>query len=438
MSLNSALNASVTGLRAQGAAIAAVSENIANARTTAYKTREIAFSSLVAGNTTNSGFSAGGVLFDTSQNISRQGLITATDSGTDISINGNGFFVVTDDITNQPSGFTYSRNGNFKTDASGFLINNEGSYLLGQRTNDLGVVIAGNPNDLNSLTPIDTNTISGTAQPTTVIRFDMNLPADAAISPAPNSSFPNSIEVFDALGVSHTIGITWTKTAANTWTATYANPVQTSTGLPSGVLDTDSVTAGVQNTINVTFNGDGSLNTLTPAAPALNISGYTTGAQNSVVTLDLGTPTLTDGLTQFASQSNIPKLDIFLIDGDGVRFGQLSSLAISDSGLVTAFFENGVRLPVYQIPIATFPNPNGLTQVNGSIYDENQLAGNYNLRLPGQGNAGSIIASSLELSTTDTSEEFNKMIVAQQAYSSAAQIISTTDDMFQELVSAVR
>lgn len=438
MSLNSALNASVTGLRAQGAAIAAVSENIANARTTAYKTREIAFSSLVAGNTTNSGFSAGGVLFDTSQNISRQGLITATDSGTDISINGNGFFVVTDDITNQPSGFTYSRNGNFRTDASGFLINNEGSYLLGQRTDDLGAVIAGNPNDLNSLTPIDTNTISGTAQPTTVIRFDMNLPADAAISPAPNSSFPNSIEVFDALGVSHTIGITWTKTAANTWVATYANPIQTSTGLPSGVLDTDSGTAGVQNTITVTFNGDGSLNTLTPAAPALNISGYTTGAQNSVVTLDLGTPTLTDGLTQFASQSNVPRLDIFLIDGDGVRFGQLSSLAISDSGIVTAFFENGVRLPVYQIPIATFPNPNGLTQVNGSIYDENQLAGNYNLRLPGQGNAGSIIASSLELSTTDTSEEFNKMIVAQQAYSSAAQIISTTDDMFQELISAVR
>ena len=438
MSLNSALNASVTGLRAQGAAIAAVSENIANARTTAYKTRDIAFSSLVAGNTTNSGFSAGGVLFDTSQNISRQGLITATDSGTDIAINGNGFFVVTDDVTNQPSGFTYSRNGNFRTDASGFLINNEGSYLLGQRTDDLGAVIAGNPNDLNSLTPIDTNTISGTAQPTTVIRFDMNLPADAAISPAPNSSFPNSIEVFDALGVSHTIGITWTKTAANTWTATYANPVQTSTGLPSGVLDTDSGTAGVQNTIAVTFNGDGSLNTLTPAVPALNITGYTTGAQNQVVTLDLGTPTLTDGLTQFASQSNTPKLDIFLIDGDGVRFGQLSSLAISDSGLVTAFFENGVRLPVYQIPIATFPNPNGLTQVNGSIYDENQLAGNYNLRLPGQGNAGSIIASSLELSTTDTSEEFNKMIVAQQAYSSAAQIISTTDDMFQELISAVR
>lgn len=438
MSLTSALNTSVTALRAQGAALAAVSENIANARTTAYKTRDVSFSSLVTGSQTRTGFSAGGVVFDTSQNIARQGLISATDSGTDVAINGNGFFVVTDDVTNQPSGFTYSRNGNFKTDASGFLLNNEGYYLLGQRTDDTGAVIAGNVNDLNSLTPIDTNTISGTAQPTTTVRFDMNLPADATVAPATGSSFNNSIEVFDALGVSHTVGITWTKTAANTWTATFANPVQTSTGAVSATLDTDTATAGVQNTMTVTFNGDGSLNTITPATPTLDLSAFTTGASNQTVTLDWGTSGLTDGLTQFASQSNTPKLDIFLIDGDGVRFGQLSSLAISDSGLVTAYFENGVRLPVYQIPIATFPNPNGLTQINGSIYDENEAAGNYNLRLPGQGNAGSIISSSLEQSTTDTSEEFNKMIVAQQAYSSAAQIIKTSGDMFQELISAVR
>jgi flagellar hook protein FlgE len=434
MSLTSALNSSVTGLRAQGAAIAAVSENIANARTTAYKTRDISFSALVAGNQTRTGFSAGGVVFDTSQNINRQGLISATDSATDVAINGNGFFVVTDDINNQPSGFTYSRNGNFRTDAQGFLINNEGYYLLGQRTDDLGIPIATNVNDLNSLAPIDINAISGTAQPSTIVRFDMNLPADATIG----STYNNSIEIFDALGVSHSIAIQWQKTAANNWTATLANPVQTRTGITSGVLDTDTGTAGVQNTFSVVFNGDGSINSFVPATPAINITGFTTGALDANVALDLGTVGLTDGLTQFSSNTANPTLDIFLIDQDGVRFGQLSSLAIDDSGLVTAFFENGVRLPVYQIPIATFPNPNGLTQVNGSIYDENQLAGNYNLRRPGQGNAGSIIASSLELSTTDTSEEFNKMIVAQQAYSSAAQVISTTDEMFQELISAVR
>ena len=434
MSLNSALNASVTGLRAQASAISAVSENIANASTTAYKTRGIAFTSLVTGNQTSQGLSSGGVLFDTYQNLSQQGLIQATDSGTDIAINGNGFFVVTDDILNQPSGYTYTRNGNFRTDADGFLINNEGYYLLGQRTDQQGNVTSTSANDLNSLVPIDVNTVSGTAQATGQVRFDLNLPADAAAT----DTFTNSIEIFDALGVSHTIGITWTKVAANSWSATFATPVQTNTGLPSAVLDTDTGTAGVQNTIAVTFNGDGSVATFNPAIPSLDLTAFTTGAINSTIALDLGTAGLTDGLTQFSSNTSIPQLEIFLIDQDGVRFGQLSGITISDSGLVTAFFENGVRLPFFQVPIATFPNPNGLTHINGTVYDENEAAGNYNLRLPAQGNAGSILASSLEQSTTDTSEEFNKMIIAQQAYSSAAQVVSTVDEMFQELISAVR
>ncbi len=434
MSLNSALNASVTGLRAQAAAISAVSENIANASTTAYKTRGIAFTSLVTGNQTSQGLSGGGVLFDSYQNINAQGLIQATDSGTDIAINGNGFFVVTDDVLNQPSGYTYTRNGNFRTDADGFLINNEGYYLLGQRTDQQGNVISTSSNDLNSLVPIDVNTVSGTAQATGQVRFDLNLPADAAAT----DTFNNSIEIFDALGVSHTIGITWTKVAANSWTATFANPVQTNTGLASAVLDTDTGTAGVQNTIAITFNGDGSVASFNPAITSLDLTAFTTGAANSTVALDLGTAGLTDGLTQFSSNTSIPQLEIFLIDQDGVRFGQLSGIVIDDTGLVTAFFENGVRLPFFQVPVATFPNPNGLTHINGTVYDENEKAGNYNLRLPGQGNAGSILASSLEQSTTDTSEEFNKMIVAQQAYSSAAQVVSTVDQMFQELISAVR
>ncbi|MBL8638307.1 MAG: flagellar hook protein FlgE [Alphaproteobacteria bacterium] len=434
MSLNSALNAAVSGLRAQAAAVAAVSENIANASTTAYKTRGISFQSLVTGSASRNGSSSGGVIFDTYQNINQQGLVQATDSGTDIAVNGAGFFVVTDDVTNQPSGYTYTRNGNFKTDASGYLINNEGSYLLGQVTDDAGVVVSTSTNDLNSLVAIDVNTISGTAQATQNVRFDLNLPANAAVA----DTFNNSIEIFDALGVSHTIGIVWTKAAANSWTATFATPVQTSTGLPSATIDTDSGTAGLQNSIAITFNGDGSIASFLPAVTSFDLAAFTTGASNSTVTLDMGTVGNTDGLTQFSSNTTIPGLEIYLIDQDGVRFGQLSSLSIDDTGLVTAFFENGVRLPVFQIPVATFPNPLGLTHVNGTIYDENENAGNYNLRLPGQGNAGKIVSSALEQSTTDTSEEFNKMIIAQQAYSSAAKVVSTADQMFQELINAVR
>ena len=432
MSLNSALNASVSGLRAQSAAIAAVSENIANSRTTAYKNRDISFQALVGSNA--GGYSAGGVLYKTSQALGRQGLISASDSTTDIAINGNGFFVVTDDPQNQPSGYAYSRNGNFKTDEKGYLINNEGYYLLGQRTDDTGAVTSTSPNDLNSLVPIDVNAISGTAQATQNLRFDMNLPADALTGDA----FASSVEMFDALGVSHTVNISWAKTAANTWVATFSDPVQTRTGITSGTLDTDSATAGAQKTVTVNFNGDGSVASFVPTTPSFSVTGFTTGANDATVNLDLGTPGLVDGLTQYSSNTTTPGLEISLIDQDGVRFGQLSSLSIDDSGLVTAFFENGVRLPVFQIPVATFPNPNGLTQIAGTVYDENEKAGNYNLRLPGQGSAGNIIAQSLEGSTTDTSEEFNKMIVAQQAYSSAAQVISKVDDMFQELISAVR
>jgi flagellar hook protein FlgE len=434
MSLNSALNAAVSGLRAQSAAISAVSENIANATTVAFKTRGVSFESLVTGNATSNGFSSGGVVFDTFQNIGKQGLIQATDSGTDIAINGSGFFVVTDDPNNQPSGYTYTRNGNFTTDADGFLINNEGYYLLGQLTDTNGAVISTSASDLNSLEPIDINQISGTAQSTTEVRFDMNLPADAAIG----DTFSNTIEIFDSLGVSHTVTIDWTKNAANDWTATFYDPVQTSTGLVSGTVDTDTGTAGIQTTIDVTFNGDGSIASFNPAVPAIDLTGFTTGANNSSITLDLGTVGQTNGLTQFSSNTQAAGLEIYLIDQDGVRFGQLSSITIDDAGLVTAFFENGVRIPVYQVPIATFPNPGGLTHVGGTVYDENEAAGNYNLRLPGQGNAGSIIASALEQSTTDTSEEFNKMIIAQQAYSSAAQVVSTADEMFQELIGAVR
>ncbi len=434
MSLNGALNASVSGLRAQSAAIAAVSENIANASTTAYKTREMSFQSLVTGNQTKSGLSSGGVVFNSYQNIDNQGQIQAYDKSTYIAINGNGFFVVTDDVANQPSGYTYTRNGSFSTDAAGFLVNSEGYYLLGQRTDELGNVISGSANDLNSLDPIDVNQISGTAQSTTEIRFDMNLPADAAIA----DTFNNSIELFDALGVSHTVSITWLKNAANDWTATFSDPVLTSTGVVSGTIDTDSGTAGIQTSIDVTFNGDGSIASFNPAIPAFDITGFTTGANNSSVVLDWGTVGQTNGLTQFSSNTTTPSLEIYLIDQDGVRFGQLSNISINETGLVTAAFENGVRLPVYQIPIATFPNPGGLNHVEGTVYDENEAAGNYNLRLPGQGNAGNIIASALEQSTTDTSEEFNKMIVAQQAYSSAAQVVSTVDEMFQDLISAVR
>jgi len=427
MSLFSALNSAVSGLQAQSAAISSVSQNIANASTTAYKTSEIDFQSLVTGNTTSTGYSSGGVVFSSRIDASSQGQIQSTDSGTDIAINGKGYFVVSDAVDNQPSGYNYSRNGSFSTDANGYLVNSEGYYLLGQKTDQNGNVTATNSNDLNSLTPVNTTDISGSAKATTKVSLQANLPADANTG----DSYTTAFEIYDSLGVSQTINETWTKTAANTWTLGLSNPVYTSDStVTSGTLSPSS--------IDITFNGDGTLASTNPSPITVSITGYTTGANDQNFTLDLGTAGNKDGLTQYTSTSTNPSVDITKVDQDGVRYGKLSSISIADSGLVTAKFDNGLSQPIYQIPIATFANPAGLTHINGTVFDENEAAGNYNLHDPKEGDAGAIVSSALEQSTTDTSAEFDKMIVAQQAYSASAKVISTTNDMFTTLMNAIR
>lgn len=446
MSLSAALNASVSGLRAQSAAIAAVSENIANASTTAYKTRDVSFQSLVTNkNTASSTNQVGGsVTYSSTQNMSEQGSIEVTGVTENIAIEGNGFFVVSSSVDDQASAYMYTRNGNFSTNEDGILINDEDMILMAWRTDEDGNVSAANSTDLNSLEAIDVGTISGTAQSTTEIDFNMNLPADAEVG----DTYTTALEIYDELGVSHTVEQNWTKTAANTWTVQFSNPYQTSLGSGSGDTGTIDLDGSGADTLEIIFNGDGSISGIdstvngsvdtAAAALTVDITGFTSGSNDITFELDMGSEDLFDGLTQFSSDEDSASISNLVIEQDGVRYGQLSGVEIDDTGLVTAVFDNGVRKAIYQIPIATFSNPSGLTNVQGTVYDENENAGNYSLNLPGDGNAGSIQATSLEVSATDTSEEFNKMIVAQQAYSSAAQILSAVDDMFDTLISAVR
>jgi flagellar hook protein FlgE len=424
MSLSNALNSAVSGLRAQSTMLAVVSENIANSSTTAYKTKGVNFQSLVTGSGSRAG---GGVLYSTFQNVGIAGSISGTGVNTNVAISGSGFFVVSDNLNNKPSAYNYSRNGNFKTDKNGYLSNDEGYYLLGQRTDEKGNVTAANKNDLNSLEPINVNSIKGAAKATTGISVNLNLPADAAVG----DTFTSAMEVFDSLGVSHTVTQTWEKTGSNTWELGMSNPALTSnSATTSGTL--------TPSTITFNFNGDGTLASSVPAATNIAITGFTTGANDSAIALDFDSSGGTSGLTQYSSNTEEPDIEIDSITGDGVRYGKLGSVEIDEKGIVTAVFDNGLRQPVYQIPIATFANPDGLTHINGSVYDENENAGTLVLQKPGDGSAGTIVPESLEESMTDTSEEFNRMIVAQQAYSAAAQIVSTVTEMYDTLTQAVR
>jgi len=436
MSLSSALSTAVSGLTSQSVALSDISKNISNASTTAYKSTDTDFQTMLTGVT---GAEVGGGVAATGvTNLAQQGQITSTTTSTNLAIDEAGFFVVAPSANAPVSEYAYTRDGSFTTDKSGNLVNDQGYYLEGFPTDASGNVTVANTSDLSNLQPLNISKIGGTAKATSTISFTGNLPANANV----NDTFATSTYFYDSLGISHTIDQTWTKTGANTWQLSLADPTLTS-NLGNATGDTIS-----PSTIDVSFDDNGVLQSTsvngTPTSPlTLSIVGsgggdLSTGAAASTMNFNLGSVGKTDGVTQYTSSSGTTGIGDGSFTQDGAVYGQLQSVSISTKGLVTAAFDNGVTLPVYQIPLATFPNPNGLTAVSGSIYTQNEAAGNVGLRMPGQGGAGTLEASALEGSTTDIAGEFNKMIIAQQAYSASSQVISTVKSMFDTLTQSVR
>jgi flagellar hook protein FlgE len=147
------------------------------------------------------------------------------------------------------------------------------------------------------------------------------------------------------------------------------------------------------------------------------------------IAIDLGTLGETGGITQFGTDFS-PNF----IDQDGARFGLFSGISIDETGLVSALYDNGEQRPIYRLPLVTFVNPNGLQAQSGNAWNATQASGDATLRRADSGPAGGIVQASLEASTVDIGEEFTRMIVVQRAYSAATQIISTADEMMEELV----
>jgi flagellar hook protein FlgE len=421
---DAAMSIAVSALRAQSSNLSIISTNLANASTVGYKELTTNFKTLITNPYSSSSLNTGGVVVSSIQHVDLQGLIESSSSATNMAIDGTGFFVVTK--TTDTNSFYYTRVGSFTPDADGYLWNENGYYLQGWPVNSDGSLVNGN-GSVSSLETINLNSISGAAQATSTIEMVANLPADAVVG----NTFTTSSEIYDSLGVSHTIEYTWEKTAANEWTLAVSGPT----------LGSDSsVTSGALtgSPIAITFDSDGNLATTSPDPVSLSITGWTTGASDSAITLDLGTAGRTDGLGQFASEDGIPQVSVTSVNQNGLQFGELASVSIQSNGQIIATFNNGMSRPVYQIPLASFNNSNGLQLVSGNAYLATVDSGTYTLNVPGYGGTGAISGSSLEASTVTTSEELTDMIVAQQAYSAASQVISTSQDMFDALISSVR
>ncbi|MBT5242573.1 MAG: flagellar hook-basal body complex protein [Rhodospirillaceae bacterium] len=154
------------------------------------------------------------------------------------------------------------------------------------------------------------------------------------------------------------------------------------------------------------------------------------GNQNSpaieVFTGNFGTP---DGLTQLSGN-----FQLNFLQQNGAKFGNFAGVSVGQDGIVTALFDNGVTRPVFMIPVATFTNPNGLNNLSGNVWLSTDNSGNPVMREAGDAGAGQINAAALESSTVDLGQEFTRMITTQRAYSSAAKVITTSDDMLEELL----
>ena len=477
MSINSALLAGVAGLSANTSALSAISDNIANVNTVGYKRAGVAFEALVTAANGVSGYSAGGVTSTNSQFVNQQGTTTQTTSPTDLSIAGNGMFVTSEKPIDPASvgQVLFTRAGSFSPDANGFLKNSAGLYLQGWPADSQGNILS-NGSSLSSLKPVNVQTISGSVAATTAASVNANANAAQVAGPeataaalvppgagaynaltnsmtsgAVKPDFTIQMPISDSLGGQHTLQIDLLKgTVPNQWFA------EIQSAAPGEVVSGAGLVAGQIATGVVAFNSDGSLDltntTLfgSPANTTLSIGASSAvgagvpaaGAVNwapnlglsaQAIDLNLSPTSSSSGLTQFDSPSVVTSTST-----NGTPFGNLSSVAIDKNGYITATFSNGVSRKIGQVALATFPDENGLSAVSGDAYVQTPGSGTFSLNSAGSGGAGTIAASTLESSTVDLSAEFTNLIVTQRAYTASSKIITTADQMTQDLLQLIR
>ncbi len=430
MSLYGALNIGVAGLAANSAALSVTSSNIANVNTVGYKEGITQFSTFLNSTVGSNGTASAGVSAVAEQNVNVQGLPQSTSSPTDLAIAGSGFFVVSPTAT-ATNVQQYTRAGNFIPNAQGNLVNAAGMYLMGYKLLPDGSL----PTNSNALSLINVSSLSGTAQGSSTVSMQANLQAsatiDAAYAPGDMTAgnvapdFQRTININDSQGGSQPLTFSFVRTAANSWA------YETSySGNPANLTAPNPISQGT-----ITFNSDGTLANVNGASPASGKAAMTipwdvtvSGLSPQNLSINLGTVGSIDGLTQYDTSSVLTSSSV-----DGSAFGSITGVAVSKDGTVTAQFSNGLSHDVYKIPLVTFLNPDGLTQITGNAYVASKPSGAPNINVAATGGAGAIQSHSLEGSTVDLAGEFTNLITTQRAYSASARIITTVDQMLQQL-----
>ncbi len=410
----------LSGLNASSKSLEVIGNNIANANTYGAKASRTEFADVYANAIGGSQNAIGiGVSVAAVAQQFTQGNITGTDNPLDVAINGGGFFQVRD-----PSGaMTYSRNGQFKVDNAGFIVNNQGSQLMGFPADATGTIIPG------TATALQMPTAGITPQVTTGIQMEMNLDsragvtlpsAGAPIDFADPSTYNNATSqtVYDVKGQEVALTYYFQKTGTDTWNvyvAANGTPLATAGGNPAP-----------STTITFPTNGG------TPTAPAGTVALDIPSVSNAVgaVTVPItGVALDLSGATQYGAQFGVTDLQ-----QDGYSAGQLIGAQIDANGVISARYSNGETRPAGQLELATFRNPQGLQPMGGNAWVQTVASGGPIVGTPGSGNLGVLQAGALEESNVDLTAELVNMIVAQRSYQANAQTIKTQDQILQAIV----
>ena len=460
------LFAGVSGLQNHQTRMDVIGNNIANINTHGFKRGRVTFQdmfyqqlqgaarpteSLGGVNPREIGLGMNIAAIDT---IHIQGSFESTGVGTDLAINGMGFFVLDD-----RGAEIYTRAGNFLLDRDGVLVNSNGMRVQGWMAEAIeGVQFLDTSRSLEALViPVGSK---DEARQTTIVNFACNLdkrtpeiPEGATELEIREGAWRTSINIYDSFGDIHVLQVEYTRVPGtnNSWQAeVIVNPnseIPTNTSVGIGDLPPE---AGGPTIFIINFNNQGTLQSIVDAAGnevnagqlymnvAYDLQSATPEDDGEMVRhefrLNLGTVGgLTNSLTQFAA-SNSARIP----EQNGNGMGYLENFRIDSSGIITGIYDNGNSRILGQVALATFSNQGGLENAGGNNFRRTNNSGNADIGPSGIAGKGTIQAGVLEMSNVDMATEFTDMIITQRGFQANSRTIQTADQMLQELLTLKR
>lgn len=434
MSLTNALSSSVSGLAAASTQISVIGDNIANANTPGFKEKRADFSA-VLGQNINVGAGVAqigaGVRVDDVGMIFSQGVFEQTQRGTDLGIEGRGFFIVDGNL-----GRAYTRSGAFGFDSNGWFVDSNGNRVQGYGIDPVTQASNGVLGDIQINVPLSP------PRATTQIQLGLNLDATEPTITAPfdpadataTSSGREVVTVYDSLGTPRQATIFFQHTDVNEWE--YHVTLATADSDQAG-LTTDPFV--VQGSGTLLFDTNGTLVSVDGGTtyPTVTFGFNPANGAAAAQAIDFTMGPLSSGGTVTgppSTQFNRPQVTNF-VSQDGFAPGTLSALQIDADGRLNGVFSNGITTSLAQLALANFANVEGLTDIGGSRLIESLDSGTPIIAAANSGNLGAIRASALEKSNVDLAQQFVNLIIGQRAFQANTRTVSVANELLSNLVS---